>query len=398
MFRLGLALTAGFLMLTTSVLASEKWTQTLAKAKGQAVYWNAWGGDQRTNVFIDWIGEQVEQRYGIRLNHVKLSDTAEAVTRVVAEKTAGKSSNGSIDLIWINGPNFLSLKEKGLLAGPFAQDLPNARYVDFSLSSPSSVDFTIPVEGFESPWRLAKFVFNYNSARLASPPRTIREFLTWSKNNPGRFTHPVVSNFLGATFLKQALIELVSDPKILQRAATDDNFDQVTAPLWTWYDELRPTLWRQGKTFPASEQAQQQLLADNEIDISMSFDPASAAAAIIDGALPDTIRTYTLANGTLGNISFVAIPFNARNKEGAMVIANFLLEPETQARAQNINILGSFSVLDQSKLNDTQRALFGSLPNSTALPTNAELGITLLEPHPSWMTQLSKAWKKRYTQ
>jgi putative thiamine transport system substrate-binding protein len=398
MFRLGLVLTAGFLTLTSSVLASEKWNETLAKAKGQTIYWNAWGGDQRTNAFIDWVGEQVEQRYGVRLNHVKLSDTAEAVTRVIAEKTAGKSSDGSVDLIWINGPNFLSMKEKGLLAGPFAQDLPNARYVDFSPSSPASVDFTIPVEGYESPWRLAKFVFNYNSARLASPPRTMQEFLIWSKNNPGRFTHPVVSNFLGATFLKQALMELVSDPKILQSAATDNNFDQVTTPLWTWYDELRPTLWRQGKTFPASEQAQQQLLSDDEIDISMSFDPAGAAAAINDGALPGTIRTYALANGTLGNFSFVAIPFNAKNKEGAMIIANFLLEPETQTHAQNINVLGSFSVLDQSKLNDSQLALLAALPTSPALPTNAELGKTLLEPHPSWMIRLSKAWKERYSQ
>ena len=55
----------------------------------------------------------------------QLADTAEAVTRVLAEKTAGRDDGGSIDLIWINGENFASMKEQDLLFGPFVSDLPN---------------------------------------------------------------------------------------------------------------------------------------------------------------------------------------------------------------------------------------------------------------------------------
>lgn len=129
----------------------------------------------------------------------------------------------------------------------------------------------------------------------------------------------------------------------------------------------------------------------------MSFDPASAAAAIAEGDLPETVRTYTMEDGAIGNISFVAIPFNAAHREGAEVVANFLLEPETQARAQDITVLGSFSVLDETKLNDAQKALFAALPTSDALPTNEQLGSTLLEPHASWMTRLTEEWARRYT-
>ena len=46
--------------------------------------WNAWAGDEKTNAFIAWIGDEMQKRHGIRVNHVKLKDTAEAVTRVVA--------------------------------------------------------------------------------------------------------------------------------------------------------------------------------------------------------------------------------------------------------------------------------------------------------------------------
>ncbi|MHB0954355.1 MAG: ABC transporter substrate-binding protein [Allorhizobium sp.] len=392
-----LLLAAALLIPAGTSLADDGWDDTLAKARGQTVYWNAWGGDERTNAFISWAGEQVKARYGVAIQQVKLTDTAEAVTRVIAEKAAGKTEGGSVDLIWINGPNFLSMKEKGLLHGPFVAGLPNARFLDLSASSAASVDFTVPVEGYESPWRLAKFVFNYDSARVETPPKSMKALLEWAKENPGRFTHPDVSNFMGATFLKQALIELAPDPGLLQSPVTDASFETATAPLWTWYDALRPDLWRAGKTFPANGAAQQQLLNDGEIDMSMSFDPASAAAAIAESQLPDTIRTYSLEGGTIGNISFVAIPFNAANKEGAEVVANFLLEPATQAHAQDISVLGSFSVLDQSKLNEQQRTLFASLPTSPALPGNEELGKSLLEPHASWMTRLSEEWAKRYT-
>ncbi|RYC15656.1 ABC transporter substrate-binding protein [Ciceribacter ferrooxidans] len=392
-----LLVTAALLIHAGSALADDQWDDTLTKARGQTVYWNAWGGDERTNAFISWAGEQVKARYGVTIQQVKLTDTAEAVTRVIAEKAAGKTEGGSVDLIWINGPNFLSMKEKGLLHGPFVAGLPNARFLDLSTNSAASVDFTVPVEGYESPWRLAKFVFNYDSARVQAPPKSMKTLLEWARENPGRFTHPDVSNFMGATFLKQALIELAPDRSVLQSPVSDASFETASAPLWAWYDALRPNLWQAGTTFPANGSAQQQLLNDGEIDMSMSFDPASAAAAIAGGQLPDTIRTYSLDGGTIGNISFVAIPFNAAHKEGAEVVADFLLEPATQAHAQDISVLGSFSVLDQNTLDEQQKALFASLPTSPALPGNAELGATLLEPHASWMTRLSEEWAKRYT-
>ncbi|WP_421723743.1 ABC transporter substrate-binding protein [Bauldia sp.] len=377
--------------------AVADWNDTLAEARDTKVFWNAWGGDERTNNFIAWVGSEVADRYGITLRHVKLADTGEAVARVLAEKTAGENTGGSVDLIWINGPNFLSMKEQGLLYGPFAEDLPNYRFVD-TVNKPSNVvDFTVPVDGMESPWRLAQIVFVHDSARVMDVPRSIPEFLTWAEANPGRFAHPEVRDFLGVTFLKQALYELAPDPAVLQAPATDENFHEVTAPLWAWYDALRPNLWRGGEQFPASGPAARQLLNDSEIDMTLSFDPAEAAAAVESGLLPDSVRTFTLDNGTIGNTSFVAIPFNSANTAGAMVVADFLLAPETQARAQDIRHLGSFTVLDLDKLSAEQRQAFEDLPTSPALPTNADLEKVLLEPHPSWMTRTADEWLRRYT-
>ncbi|MEO8928497.1 MAG: ABC transporter substrate-binding protein, partial [Caldimonas sp.] len=128
--RTAAALLAVGVTLAQAATESRPWPTIVAAARGQTVYWNAWGGDDRTNAFIAWAGGEVKRRYGITVQQVKLSDTAEAVTRVVAEKSAGRVSGGSVDLIWINGPNFLAMKTQGLLYGPFARTLPNYRYVD----------------------------------------------------------------------------------------------------------------------------------------------------------------------------------------------------------------------------------------------------------------------------
>ena len=394
---LAVAAAAVAILSVPAVAQDLKWSEVVAKARGQTVNFNAWAGDEKTNAFIAWVGDELARRYGVRVNHVKLKDTAEAVTRVVAEKAAGRDAGGTVDLIWINGPNFLAMKEQRLLFGPFTPALPNYARVDTTNVRSNVVDFTVPVDGMASPWRRAQIVFVYDGRRIKDPPRSMPELLAWARANPGRLTHPSVRNFLGSTFLKQALYEFAPDPAVLQQPATDGNFAAVTAPLWAWYDALKPHLWRRGQQFPDSGPAQRQLMNDGEIDMMISFNPSEAAVAIAAGLLPDTVRTFVPAKGTIGNTSFVAIPYNAANREGAMVVADFLLDPATQAHAQDFRQMGNFTVLDMAKLSPAERKRFADLPRTPALPTNAELGATLLEPHPSWMTRIASEWEKRYT-
>ena len=102
------------------------WEGIRALAKGQTVHFNGWGGDQRINDYIAWAGTEIKERAGVELRHVKLADTAEAVSRIVAEKAAGQETGGSVDLIWINGENFAAMKQNGLLYGPIQPSTPQA--------------------------------------------------------------------------------------------------------------------------------------------------------------------------------------------------------------------------------------------------------------------------------
>ncbi|WP_375254062.1 ABC transporter substrate-binding protein [Yoonia sp.] len=371
------------------------WDAVVAAADGQTVYWNAWGGSTTTNAFIAWVGDRVAEDYGVTLEHVKLTDTADAVTRVLAEKQAGQNDDGAIDMIWINGANFAAMKEADLLFGPYASQLPNWAVVDVA-GKTVQTDFTVPTDGYESPWAMAQVVFIHDTADLAEPLGSVQAILEWSTANPGRFTYPQPPDFLGTTFLKQALIDLLDDTSVLADPATDATYDTVTAPLWAYLDALTPTLWREGRAYPATGPAQLQLIADGEVDLAISFSPGEATAAIANNQLPPTARTFVLDKGTIGNASFVAIPYNSGSSEGAMVVANFLMSPEAQARAQDPEILGYGTVLDMAALTAADRARFDMLTLGVATLSPAELGTVQAEPHPSWATRLADDWADRY--
>lgn len=368
----------------------------LATARGQTVYFNAWGGDQRINDYIGWVGTVVEARFGIVLRHVKLTDTAQAVTRVMAEKIAGRIDGGSIDLIWINGENFAAMKQEGLLFGPILHLLPNMHFVDPVATPTVLTDFTVPTDGYESPWGLAQLVFFHDAARLKSPPKSLSALGAWAAANPGRFTYPAPPDFIGSTFLKQCLLTFAPRRAPLAHQMQAPDFAGATAPLWQYLDALSPSLWRSGLGYPVSSTALRQLLNDGEIDISMAFNPGDASSAIAQGLLPSTVRSFVFDGGTVGNMHYVAIPFNANARAGAVVVANFLLSPEAQARKQDADVWGDPTVLSMPLLGEADRRLFAELKLGIATLSPEDLGPVLPEPHPSWMTAIEAVWTKRY--
>ena len=374
----------------------SNWDAVLEEADGQTVYWNAWGGSQQINDFIGWLGDQVETRHGVTVEHVKLTDTADAVSRVVAEKAAGQNEGGAVDLIWINGENFAAMKRQGLLFGPWAEQMPSWQHVDMTGKAAVTNDFTVPTDGLEAPWGMAQVVFIYDSARLSDTPESVPALIDWAEANPGRFTFPQPPDFLGSTFLKQALIELTEDPAVLQSPADEADYQTVTAPLWAALDRLTPNLWREGRAYPQNGSRQKQLITDGEIDIAITFNPNEASNAIANFELPETARTFVLEGGTLGNASFVAIPYNANAKAGAMVLANFMMSPEAQAQMQDPNVWGLSTVLDLTTLSDEDRARFDALELGVATLSPEVRGPALPEPHSSWMVRLEQDWVARY--
>jgi putative thiamine transport system substrate-binding protein len=383
---------ATFLPFLSNSGFARDWTALEAEAKGQTVYFNAWAGSEPINTYIAWAAEQLKARYGVTLEHVKIADTAEVVRRVRDEVKAGKTA-GSADLVWINGENFRAMKAEKLLFGPFASELPNFKYVDTVGKPTTLVDFTEATDGLECPWGMAQLTFFGDGARISSPPRSMDDLVEFAKANPGRVTYPAPPDFHGTTFVKQALIESITDQSFLPLPVEKVEFARATAPLFDLLDSLHPHLWRGGKQFPQSQAQLKQMLADGELLMALTFNPNEPANLVASGELPNSTVAWQHKAGTIGNTHFVAIPVNSKASAAAQVVANFLLSPEAQGRKADLKIWGDPTVLAPSKLSADEAKFFTS---SIVSGSVREPAPALPEPHGSWVPLIEKAWLESY--
>lgn len=374
----------------TSKVFAEDWIAIEQEARGQTVYFNAWGGSETINQYIEWAADQVQDLYGVDVKLVKITDAGAVVTRIATEIENTNLDRGSVDLIWINGENFKRMKTEGLLADRWATSIPNAQLVDRSL--PVDTDFSIPTEGLESPWGGAQLTLIFDSNRLSEVPRNPQELLRLAQSQSGTLAYPRVPDFHATSFLKQLLIELSDQDAALYKPVTDAEFDRVAQPLWSYLDQLHPYLWREAKAFPQGIAQMHSMLADGELLMSLSFNPNDAPSLIRSGQLPSSVKSFGFERGMLGNIHFLAIPKNAQAKAGAKVLANFLLSPEAQIRKADLDIWGDPSVLDPAKLEAEAGAQL-TARDPAALPPETPW---LAEPHASWVEPLEKAWLARY--
>ena len=388
----GLAAAPGTLLAQAGV-TPKNWASVEAQAKGQTVFFNAWAGSERINAYIQWAAEEVQRRYGVKVQHVKVADAADVVRRVRGEKQAGRQTGGSVDAVWINGENFLTMKREGLLHGPFAEALPSYQWVDTQGKPTTRMDFSEPVDGMEAPWGMAQFTWFADGRHVPVRPQNMTDLLAFAKANPGRVSYPRPPDFHGTTFLKQLWLESLADRSVLYRPYAPAAFDGATAALWNYLDALHPHLWRAGKQFPQSAAAIRQMMADGELLLALTFNPNEAANEIAADRLPTSVVSWQPAAGSVGNTHFIAIPFNSSATAGAQVFINFLLSPEAQARKADISVWGDPTVLNVQRLPAADKARFTARPAPGQVEQTAPVWP---EPHGSWVEPLEREWLRRY--
>ncbi len=354
-----------------------------------------WGGFPGTNTYVNgFVADRVKELYDVELKQVPVRDIAEIVNKLLVEKEAGKTEDGSVDLMWINGENFRTAKKNGLLFGPFANDLPNSQLVNWESASVKN-DFGEPVEGLESPWGSAQVVFHYDTRRVEKPPASVAELIDWIKANPGRFAYPAPPDFTGSVFVRHIFYHAAGSVDLWQGDYTEDQLNGAAEKTYALLRELKPFLWRKGATYPENPIRLAQLFADGEVDFAMSYHPAEASKNIKDGLYPDTVRTFVFDEGTIANTHFVAIPFNAGNKAGAMVVADFLMSPEAQFKKADVNTWGDLPAIDISRLDAAWQERFNQQDRGVATLDDATLAAHRLpEPPSAILIALEKGWQR----
>lgn len=75
----------GLLSLFSLATHASDWQEIKNEAKGQTVWFNAWGGDTAINRYLDWVSGEMKTHYAINLKIVRLADAADAVKRIQTE-------------------------------------------------------------------------------------------------------------------------------------------------------------------------------------------------------------------------------------------------------------------------------------------------------------------------
>ena len=393
-WSMGLVLLAFLLVCGVSsgrAAESPAFAEMVRQARGTEVKWFMWGGSTTINSWVDgYVAETMKERYGITVRRVP-ADAAVFVNKLLAEKQAG-AGKGTMDLLWINGENFKNARENDLLYGPVTADLPN-----FALVDPASVefDFGYPVKGYEAPYGRAQFVLEYDSAKVPNPPKNFTELKDWVKRNPGKFTYPKPPDFTGSAFIRQAFYAVTGGHQQYMAGFDKELYGRNSGPLWAYLNELKPYLWQQGRTYPKDIAALDSLFERGEVLINMSYHQASAQSKILQGRYKDTVRTFVMEDGSIYNTHFTAIPFNAPNRAGAMVLANFLLSPEAQLSKNDPANWGDFTALDLARLSGEERQRFEALDLGAATLPLAVLGRHAVPEIPSdYLEHLENDWEK----
>lgn len=351
-------------------LSSAEWDEIVEAARGTTVTFYGWGGDENRNNWLNTtVADYVKEHYDIALEVVGM-DINDILSKLSGEKQAG-SETGSIDMIWINGENFYSAKDNGLLYGPFTGQLPNMEaYIDLE-DLETLNDFCMPIEGYEAPYAKAQMVFFNDSTVTPEAPASAEELLEFCKKYPGKVTYPALPDFTGSAFVRNIIYELCGWEQFQDMEADYDTVKAAIEPALDYLRELNPYLWNEGKTFPESSTTVDAMFADGELVMNMSYGPFSVATGIAEGTYTDTTRTFVFDNGTIGNTNYMAIAFNSPNKAGAMVVINAILSAELQLT--QYEQLRELPVVSADKLSAEEQAAFDAVDLGKGVLSQTEL-------------------------
>jgi putative spermidine/putrescine transport system substrate-binding protein len=375
-------------------LKAMTWDQIVDKARGGTVNWYMWGGADTINRYVsDHIGGILKRDYDITLNRVGVADAVEVVNIVLTEKEAGVTDAGAVDLIWINGENFRSMKQGDLAFCGYTGLLPNNALVNWDNPAIAN-DFGVPVDGCEVPWNTVQFAFAHDSAVVAEPPRDMAALLEWIKANPGRFTYPAPPDFTGSVFVRHVFYHAAGGADALLGPFDQAKFDAAAAKTWAILNEIEPFLWREGQTYPNTIAQLNELFANGEVAFTFNYDPSQFGLAVQAGTYAETTRSFGLTDGTIGNTNYTLIPFNSPNKAAAMVLQNLLLSGEEQLEKAKPEVWGASPAIDIARASTEVQAGFAALEGHPSVVPAEELAKAALpELQADWLTAIEAGWQ-----
>lgn len=365
------------------------WSAVEARAQEEGtVNLYYWGGSDLLNVWMDRAVAPAMDELGIALNPVRITGTKDAVDLVLAEVNSGRGlGEGSVDMIWLNGENFATLKRQDALFGGFAQELPNSMNLEWDPEDPGALlnlrDFGVETGGAEMPWSGEQYVCAYNADRVAEDevPATFAELRGYLEDNPGKFSYVKPPHYIGNTFVQEAVYAHNPDGTgavPFQQPIDDipaEELARLIAPGLEYLKDLEPLLLDAAggnPRYPEDDAALDGLFLNGEINFNCQFGLYAVATGLATGSYPEAARQFVFPAGNMiKNKNYLAIPSNAPNPAAALVLANWMTSVEAQA--SKLQQTGMPSGIDSWTLTEAEAQMIADAAPGLVGVTQAEL-------------------------
>lgn len=341
-------------------------------ARGKQVTFYGFGGDEQANKWVDdVVTPAMKKKYNIKVKRVPM-DIDNILNKLVSIKQSGKS--GNIDVIWINGENFYTAKKEGLLYGPFAKKVPSFNKLMYTNGHYSKYDFGTPIKGYEVPYGTAQLTFFGRPSDFEGGfPDSAQQLLEYAKAHPGKLTYTAPPEFTGSAFVRNVICNIVGYKWVYDAPATKAGMYKAIKPGLDYLNELKPYLWKQGKTYPTTTAQLDKMYAAHQINMDYSYSPTHGAAERDEHQFGADTQPFFFKKGNIANESYLAIANSSSNKDAALLLINEMTSETAQVKKSEAKYGYAMPPFNYNKLTPQNRQKLESLTTNKGVPSDKEL-------------------------
>ena len=341
-------------------------------ARGKEVTFYGFGGNEQANKWVDEVvAPAMKKKYDIKVKRVPM-DIDNILNKLVSIKQSGKT--GNIDVIWINGENFYTAKREGLLYGPFANKVPSFKNLMYTNGHYSKYDFGTPIKGYEVPYGTAQLTFFGRPGDFDNHfPDSAQQLLEYAKAHPGKLTYTAPPEFTGSAFVRNVICNIVGYKRVYDAPATKAGMYKAIKPGLDYLNELKPYLWKQGKTYPTTTAQLDKMYAAHQINMDFSYSPTHGAVERDEHQFSADTQPFFFKKGNIANESYLAIANSSANKDAALLLINEMTSESAQVKKAEAKYGYSLPPFDYSKLTPQNRQKLESLYTNKGVPSDQEL-------------------------
>lgn len=122
------------------------------------------------------------------------------------------------------------------------------------------------------------------------------------------------ADFTGSAFVRHICYTATGGHEQFMGDFDQALFNKQPAACWQALNEIEPSLWRDGQTYPENRARMIDLFANGEVAFDMAYNPAEASSLLAQAAARKQQRTFVFNEGTIANTHYVAIPYNSPHK------------------------------------------------------------------------------------